>query len=70
MGLIVLRCPVTCRDYTIGIEIDRRSFDRLPEMRFKAHCPHCDGRHDWTPRQARLVEDKPPLRRAVTAKCE
>ena len=61
MGYIVVRCHVTDLEYTIGVEIDGRSFDSLPDMRFKSFCPHCNSCHDWGPRDARLAEHEPHL---------
>ena len=61
---IVLRCPRTGLDYTIGVEMDERSFKSfagLPDLPMKAYCPHCHAEHEWLPRDARL-ERTPPHR--------
>ncbi len=55
MSLIVIRCPHTGRDFSTGIEIDRKSFDLLPEILVRSHCPDCGMQHAWWTREAKLM---------------
>ncbi len=54
MGTVVIQCPVTGLEFSVGIETDEFSFNTLPDLRLKARCPHCGADHEWSPRQARL----------------
>lgn len=56
MGTIVIKCNVTGKDFSVGIETDEFSFKALPDLRLKARCPFCGSDHEWTPREARLLE--------------
>lgn len=56
-GLLTLRCPVTGRDYDVGVQMDPASFGSLPEMPMAAQCPHCGQEHRWQPSEARLKRD-------------
>lgn len=58
MGTIILRCPITGREYASGIEIDEASFLRLPDIKMKSRCPHCGTDHTWSLRDARLSPEK------------
>ena len=58
MGTIILRCPVTGREYASNIETDEETFLRLPDIKMKAHCPHCGADHTWSLRKARLSPEK------------
>lgn|GEM_PF-738186 len=60
MGTVVIKCNVTGKDFSVGIQTDEFSFKALPDLRLKARCPHCGSQHEWTPREARLIEG-PPL---------
>ena len=54
MSAIKVRCPVTGQPYSIGVDIDGRSFRRLPAIAFTARCPHCLTDHMWCPIEAWL----------------
>jgi hypothetical protein len=55
MGVIMLKCPHTAREFSTGILIDQESFQKLPKVPTRAHCPHCGLTHVWWPREARWV---------------
>jgi len=57
-GQLMLRCPRTGRDYSIGVEMDPASFSSLPATQMTAHCPHCGERHRWIPNEAKLKRDE------------
>jgi hypothetical protein len=56
MGMLVLKCSTTGREFSAGIYIDQDSFERLPDTVTKASCPHCGQLHSWWTREARLVD--------------
>jgi hypothetical protein len=60
MGVIVMRCPVTGRDFSTGILIDRDEFRRLPEALTNSRCPYCRLEHSWWTREGRFAEALPP----------
>jgi hypothetical protein len=47
MATICTSCPNTGRDISTGIETDADSFESLPDVIARVHCPHCGERHDW-----------------------
>jgi hypothetical protein len=56
MSTIMLVCPETGRPFPVGIETDAASFRALPNVKAKAHCPHCGKDHAWSKRDAWLSE--------------
>jgi hypothetical protein len=60
MGVLLVKCPISGREFSTGIQIDQDSLGRLPESLAKAKCPHCAGEHTWWTREARLVDEVPP----------
>jgi hypothetical protein len=64
MGVLMLKCPQTSREFSTGIHIDEESYKRLPDTVTKAACPHCGQLHSWWTREARLsdrMQDQPSL---------
>jgi hypothetical protein len=62
MGVLMLTCLQTGREFSTGIHIDETSYKRLPDTVTKAACPHCGQVHSWWTREARLsetVQDQP-----------
>ena len=60
MGVIVVKCPVSGRDFSTGIKIDRDDFRLLPEVLTHSHCPYCSLEHSWWTREGRFVEALSP----------
>jgi hypothetical protein len=60
MGVLMLKCPTTDREFSTGIEIDRDSFNKLPDTVTRAHCRYCGLTHAWWTREARWVSSIPP----------
>jgi hypothetical protein len=60
MGVRMLKCPTTDREFSTGIEIDGDCFKRLPDTVTRARCPHCGQMHAWWTREARWVSGIPP----------
>ena len=71
MGSMMIRCPGTGRPVFTGIEIERTSFNQLPEVEARLRCPLCGGEHVWTKRGAWLgLSDMAPRRRRPVAETE
>lgn len=62
MGVVVIRCPETGREFSTGILTDEHSFKVLPDVLADALCPLCGGVHSWRKPEARLVDDLPSPR--------
>jgi hypothetical protein len=60
MGVILIECPKTGREFSTGIIIDEASFDVLREVTAHDRCPYCGGEHEWRKSDARLAETIPP----------
>lgn len=60
MGVLMLKCPTTDREFSTGIYVDEASFRRLPDTVTKARCPHCERMHNWWTREARWANSMPP----------
>jgi len=54
MSLIFIKCPETGRDVSTGIEMDRSTFDNLPNVGAQTKCPACGGFHVWSKAEAWL----------------
>jgi hypothetical protein len=46
---------MTDRNFSTGIDIDRKSLKRIPYARIAVHCP-CGREHTWGPRDASLAQ--------------
>jgi hypothetical protein len=57
MGVLMLTCPETGREFSTGIYIEEADFQRLPDTVTKAACPSCRQQHSWWTRQARLSDE-------------
>jgi hypothetical protein len=60
MGVLLVVCPETGREFSTGIQLDEITFRMLTAALSIAYCPYCHVEHRWTPREARLVEAIPP----------
>jgi hypothetical protein len=56
MGLLMLKCPSTGKEFSTGIITDAETFKKLPNTATKAACPHCGQSHRWLANEARLLE--------------
>jgi hypothetical protein len=56
MGVLMLKCRTTGREFSTGIYADEETFNRLPDTVAKAACPHCGRVHSWWTREARVSE--------------
>lgn len=48
MGTIMMQCPRTLREVSVGIETDRDSFEAMPSVQSKMTCPACGAVHVWS----------------------
>jgi hypothetical protein len=64
MGVLMLQCPKTGREFSTGIHIDEESYKRLPDTVTKATCPHCGQLHSWWTREARISDTVRPMQHA------
>jgi hypothetical protein len=53
MGIIMIKCPVTGRDVSTGIETI--GIEELPAVTAKMVCPACGRVHDWIKTNAWLA---------------
>jgi hypothetical protein len=59
MGIMMLRCPMTDRNFSTGINADRDSFRLISDAMIVARCPYCARDHAWRPNDAWLAESIP-----------
>ena len=48
MGAILIQCPRTLREVSVGIETDQASFDAMPVRHSQMLCPACGAVHVWS----------------------
>jgi hypothetical protein len=56
MGQLMLRCPMTDRNFSTGIDTDRKSLKRIPYAGIAVRCPYCGFEHTLGPQDAPLVQ--------------
>jgi hypothetical protein len=59
VGVLLIRCPKTGRDFSTGIHVDADTLARVPQEFTHTRCPYCKTQHFWLPREAKLVEAFP-----------
>jgi hypothetical protein len=57
VGVLLIKCPITGREFSTGIETDEQSLELIPETVAQSPCPHCGSDHSWSKFDARLSED-------------
>jgi hypothetical protein len=57
VGVLLITCPVTGKEFSTGIETDEQSLDLIPDTVARSICPHCGDEHAWSKLDARLSED-------------
>ena len=48
MGVVMIRCPRTGTNVSTGLEMDQGTWDALPVVASKMHCPACGAEHVWS----------------------
>ena len=56
-GLVVLTCPKTGKEFSIGVESDTTSLASVIGRRFYVDCPICGDRHAWSYDDIKLTHD-------------
>ena len=59
MARLMLRCPMTDRNFSTGINTDIESLRLIPDTRVTARCPYCGQEPRSRPRDAWLAESIP-----------
>lgn len=59
MCTMMVECPNTGKPISTGIETDRATFDKLPDVPSLARCPHCGVEHSWRTHDAWLSDREP-----------
>jgi hypothetical protein len=59
MGVLLIKCPNTGRQFSTGIHVDAETLARVPQEFTYTHCPYCNSEHLWLPREAELVDAIP-----------
>jgi hypothetical protein len=56
MSAMMIRCPLTGRAVSTGIETELSVFMRLPAVESRLRCPACGEEHVWTRLEAWLEQ--------------
>ena len=54
---MLIKCPVTGREFSTGIETDKQSLELIPDTVAQSLCPHCGNDHALVKFDALLSED-------------
>ena len=57
VGVLLITCPVSGKEFSTGIETDEQSLDLIPDTVARSFCPHCGDEHPWSTLDVRLSED-------------
>ena len=60
MGVLVVKCHVTGRDFSTGVHTDADTFARMKNEVMQSRCPHCMSEHSWRPLDAKLIDALSP----------
>jgi len=63
MGVLMINCPDTGKEFSTGIEIESEHVRKLPDVVTFTQCPYCRVVHGWRVADARLHEEKQILTR-------
>lgn len=55
MGVVTIRCPRTGDEVSTGLEMDQKTWDALPVVPSRMHCPACRAEHVWSKTYARFT---------------
>ena len=59
MGRLMIRCPVTGREISSGIEADRSRFRASAVFFARSYCEFCRVEHEWFAKEAWVCEADP-----------
>jgi hypothetical protein len=57
MAALMIRCPITGKSISTGIEVSAEQLGQLPDVRSLAHCSHCGTAHEWNIKEAWLADE-------------
>ena len=60
MGVLLITCPHTGKEFSTGIQADRDTANTLPKVPMTSRCPYCRTDHSWHVKDARYVDAIPP----------
>jgi len=60
LGQLMLRCPMTDRNFSTGIDTDRKSLKRIPYAAISVRCPYCGLEHTLGPQDVPLGQSVLP----------
>jgi hypothetical protein len=58
MGSLMIRCPVTGREISAGIEADDSRFRSSPVFFSRSYCAFCRTEHEWFAKDAWVCEPR------------
>jgi hypothetical protein len=56
MGVLLVKCPVTEKEFSTGINADQASLVGLRAIVSASICPHCGAEHAWRVEDTRYVD--------------
>jgi hypothetical protein len=56
MGRLMIRCPVTGREISVGLEMDDSRFRSSPVFFSRSYCAFCRTEHEWFAKDAWVCE--------------
>jgi hypothetical protein len=59
MGRLMLRCPMTDRNFSTGIDTDTETLRLVPDATITARCPYCGQDHSLRPHDGWLAKSIP-----------
>lgn len=62
MGVLLVKCPTTGKNFSIGVYTDREALAGLNAIVTASICPHCGAEHAWRLEEARYVDAITPDR--------
>jgi hypothetical protein len=54
MGVVLIKCPVTGREFSTGLQISANDAPTLPDALSQARCPHCRRKSQVAPKRGAL----------------
>jgi hypothetical protein len=60
MGVLLVKCPATGKEFSTGINADRGNLVGLRAIVAASICPHCGAEHAWRLEDARYVDAVSP----------
>jgi hypothetical protein len=60
MGVLMITCPVTGKQFSTGLQIEEKDVAALPDYETATLCPYCKQFHRWRPADASWLDALPP----------